>query len=225
MLTDYSTLQFSVLFKSLSEEEIQSMLANCNYNIFTYNKNDILALEGDKIESIGIVLEGTVEVQKLFPSGNSVTISKLHSGEIFGEAVIFSDFHAYPATIQASSKCKVFFISRKDILSLCHENIEFLTNFMGQLSNKILMLNKKITLLSYKSIREKVAHFILTQYKIHKSNNIVLKMTKKEIAENLGIPRPSFSRELINMKEDNIIDFNKNEITIIDIDALENILL
>ena len=96
---------------------------------------------------------------------------------------------------------------------------------MGQLSNKILMLNKKITLLSYKSIREKVAYFILTQYKIHKSNILVLKMTKKEIAENLGIPRPSFSRELINMKEDNIIDFNKNEITIIDIDALENILL
>lgn len=225
MLTDYSVLQSSILFKSLSQEEIKSMLTNCNYNIFTYKKNDILALEGDKIESIGIVLEGNVEVQKLFPSGNSVTISKLQNGEIFGEAVIFSDFHTYPATIQASSKCKIFFISRKDILSLCHENTEFLTNFMGLLSNKILMLNKKITLLSYKSIREKVAYFILTQYKIHKSTTILLKMTKKEIAENLGIPRPSFSRELINMKEDNIIDFNKNEITIIDIDALEDILL
>ena len=50
-------------------------------------------------------------------------------------------------------------------------------------------------------------------------------MTKQKLSEVLGIPRPSLSRELINMKNDNIIDYSKDFIKILDKDKLESILM
>ena len=49
-------------------------------------------------------------------------------------------------------------------------------------------------------------------------------MNKEEIANFIGIPRPSLSRELIKLRKEKIIDFDRNNITILDIDKLEEIL-
>ena len=95
---------------------------------------------------------------------------------------------------------------------------------MELLSNKILVLNKKIKNLSFDTIREKICSYILDEYKKQKSKNIILPFTRKEMAENLGVQRPSLSREFIKMKEEGLIDFNKNNVTILDMEALEDYL-
>ncbi len=50
-------------------------------------------------------------------------------------------------------------------------------------------------------------------------------MTKQKLSEILGIPRPSLSRELINMKNDNLINYEKDYIEILDKEKLELILI
>ena len=49
-------------------------------------------------------------------------------------------------------------------------------------------------------------------------------MTKQKLSEILGIPRPSLSRELINMKDLGIIDYSRDFIKILDKEELENLL-
>ena len=44
---------------------------------------------------------------------------------------------------------------------------------------------------------------------------------KDSIAASLGIPRPSLSRELINLRDMGYIDFDRNNIKILDLEALE----
>jgi Mn-dependent DtxR family transcriptional regulator len=46
-------------------------------------------------------------------------------------------------------------------------------------------------------------------------------MTKKEWADKLGVQRPSLSRELIKMKDECIIDYEKDIIFIKDLDLLQ----
>lgn len=50
-------------------------------------------------------------------------------------------------------------------------------------------------------------------------------MTKEKIAESLGITRPSLSRELINMKDEGLIDYSRNYIKILDLEEIEDILV
>lgn len=221
-------LKKCVLFKELDPQEIQNILQKVRYSIHDNCKNCIscrtciLALEGDDCNSIGIVLQGNVEIQKHYPNGKIVSLSTLSEGHIFGEAIVFSSHHKYPATIVTMKNSKIIHISREDIIYMCSENSQILKNFMELLSSKILNLNKKITELSLETLRQKIIFYLLQQYKEQKNLKIKLSMSKKQLAEYLGVQRPSLSRELINMKNEGLISVDKDIIEIFDLEALQD---
>ena len=117
------------------------------------------------------------------------------------------------------------FISKNDFIKFCTCNEDFLSMFLNTLTNKIFLLNNSITNLTFSNIRQKICYFLINEYKIQKSKNIKLNMTKEKLAESLGITRPSLSRELINMKEIGLIDYDRNNILILDLEEIENILV
>lgn len=49
----------------------------------------------------------------------------------------------------------------------------------------------------------------MDQYRKQNSLTLKLNMSRQTLAEIFGIPRPSLSRELINMKNDKLIDVEK----------------
>ena len=102
-----------------------------------------------------------------------------------------------------------FDINKNDVLKICSNEEKVLENFVSLLSNKVFILNSKIKSISFKSIRQKVINYILNEVKEQKSSSIILKNTKEEIAALLGVPRPSLSRELINLRDMNYIEFNR----------------
>lgn len=219
------TLRESTLFKGFGNEDLSRLLAGIGYRVSAYSRDQVIALEGDDASSVGIVLEGIIEVQKIYPSGRAIVISRLLRGDIFGEAIIFSRKKIYPATIVSSGSSRVLYLSEADILRLCASNSKFLYNFMGILSNKILMLNEKLKSLSYQTIRQKIANYLAEEYKKQKNPKLKMPVSRREMAEQFGIPRPSLSRELISMKHDGLIDFDRKTITIQDMEALEDLLL
>jgi CRP-like cAMP-binding protein len=87
-------LKCCILFKDLIPEELEDLIKHINYTILDNCKNCvectncIIALEGDICSSLGIVLQGELEVQKHYASGKVVTLAKLDKGKIFGEAIV-----------------------------------------------------------------------------------------------------------------------------------------
>lgn len=217
-------LRKCAVFSGIDEKLLVEILNTVNARITSYSKNQTIAFEGDECSSIGIVLEGHVEIQKLFLSGKTLTISTLSPGDTFGEVIVFSNMRRYPSTIASSSSSKVMYIGRDDIVQLCSSDKGILKNFMELLSNKILMLNRKITILSFDTLREKVCNYFIDEFRKQKSKDILLPLSRKEMAEALGVQRPSLSREFINMKDEGLIDFDKNRVTLLDIPALEDYL-
>lgn len=215
----------TILFKGLKDDEIYSLINNVPYTIKDYVKEDVIAIEDDDCDSLGIILDGNVEIHKPFPSGKVVTINNFEGGNVFGEALIFSNAHKYPATIIASSNCKIMYIDKDDIIKLMSFDNRVLSNFATVLSNRILMLNERITNLSYDTVRKKIANIILLEYSKQKNKYLTLPFCRKKMAELLNIPRPSLSRELMKMKEEEIIDYHRNRLKILDLDLLEETLL
>ena len=224
-------LKHCILFKGLTSEELQNLIININYSISDNCKNCaecrtcIVALEGDLCDSLGIVIEGELEVQKHYASGKVVTLAKLNKGKTFGEAIAFSETNIYPATIISSKGSVILYISKKDIIAMCSTYPKVLNNFMQLLSSKILLLNRKIKELSFETLRQKISNYLLSQYEIQKTLDLILPISRKNLAEHLGVQRPSLSREFINMKDDGLIDFNKNLVQIKDLEGIEDILI
>ncbi|MCI6736701.1 MAG: Crp/Fnr family transcriptional regulator [Intestinibacter sp.] len=211
------------MFYDMKPEEILNLFKDIDYTIKTFSAKEIIALEGDECKYIGIILKGTLDIKRML-SNKVVKMTSVGPGQLFGEVIVFSDVNKYPATVISSSKSEILFISKENFIKFCYTHADFLEMFLKDLSNKILILNKSIERLSYNSIRQKISNYILDEYQKQGSKFINISMTKQKLAETLGVPRPSLSRELINMKELNIIDYSKDTIKILDLEALFKIL-
>ncbi len=214
-------LNDNFLFKGVTDEEIEKIFSYIKYSEVSYNKGQILFQEGDLCENIGIIEEGYIQLERIYSSGKSIILAKLSAGDVFGEALVISSKALYPATVIAKSDCKIIFINKKEIIKICSSNENILENFLTLLSDKVIMLNKKVKSTSLKSVKHKVVDYILERYNSINSDTIKLNESKEDIAGLLGIPRPSLSRELIKLRDENIIDFDRNSITILSIDELE----
>ena len=212
------------MFRKESKEDILCIFKDTNYNIKKYSKNDIIAMEGDTCSSIGLVLEGNVDIKRMLGT-KVVHLSSFSKGDVFGEVIAFSDINIYPATVVSSNNSEVMFINKNDFIKFCTHNEEFLGMFLNTLTNKIFLLNKSITNLTFTNIRQKICNFLINEYKVQKSKNIKLNMTKEKLAESLGTTRPSLSRELINMKELGLIDYSRSHILILDLEEIKNLLV
>ncbi len=79
-----------ILFKDMDKNEVLKVLEKVPYQIVEYNRNEVIAIEGDSCNSLGIILKGKIEIQKVFPSGQVMTINIFEEGNVFGESLVFS---------------------------------------------------------------------------------------------------------------------------------------
>lgn len=175
----------------------------------------IIAEEGDSSYRMGIILTGHVLIKAFTSGGKHFTVNSLKEGEIFGDMLIYStEYKNYPGTLITEGKTKVAFIEHKSFKKFLSNDSILLNNFLGLLSNKAVKMNYKSKLLSQDSVREKILFFLHQEKRVQMNNIIKLNMTKEELANILFIQRPSLSRELINMKKDGLIDYDRYTITI-----------
>ena len=214
-------LEKNEFFIGLKAEEIGKILESVKYSFEEYKRGSVIAIEEEDCSSIGLILEGIIEIQRIYPSGNSIIVKRLKCGDVFGEALVFSKESTYPATIISTTDSKILFVNKNEILRLCLREEKILENFVSLLSDKVFMLYNKVKSLAFKSVREKVINFILELQKSQQNDLVKLKSSKEDIASYLGIPRPSLSRELIKLREDKLIEFDRSSINILNLEALE----
>ncbi|WGX74539.1 Crp/Fnr family transcriptional regulator [Paraclostridium bifermentans] len=212
------------MFKSLTKKEILDLFKDSKYTIKNYNKEDIIALEGHPCNSIGLILNGGVDIKRFLPGDKIILMSSFTKGNLFGEVITFSDINIYPATVVSNSKTEVMFIDKYDFIDFCSNHKNILISFLNDITNKIVELNKTVKTISFVSIRQKIVSFLLDEYNSQNSNFIKMPKTKTKLAETLGVPRPSLSREFINMKNDNLIDYTNDYVKLLDIEKLRNII-
>ncbi len=189
-----------------------------------YTKNNSIALEGDPCRAIGIVISGTIALQTLYPSGKILTHLQMSAGDVFGEALLFNESNRYPLNVSATSDCQIGFIQKQDLLTIFADYPQALDNYLMLMSKKLLLLNKKIHNLSLDTLDKRVANFLLQSYNKHGNKLFKTGISRKAMAEIMGVQRPSLSRTLSKMRQQGIIDFAGDSFKIIDLAALENIL-
>lgn len=224
MDTILQSLKKCILFKNKSLSEIENLLSRIDYKIKDYYENEIIFSSVQAAEKMGIILFGSVDVQKIFPTGKVVIIERKKSPELIAESSIFSRLDFYPDTISACKSCKILFIHKSQLQKLFSYDNDIMYSFLEYVSNSALTFRNKIGILSLDSIQQKISGFLIYDYKNNNSSTIRLPFSKKVWAEYLNVSRTSLSRELRDMQNKGIISFEKRIIKIHDYRRLENIL-
>jgi len=202
------------LFNDFTIEEIKHLSGVSKYRVCKYKKGQILYFQNEICHSMDIILSGKVAVQNIDEEGNILTIDNFATMDILGANLIFSSRSNYPMTIVAETDTLIMQMSKELILRLVASNNCFTQKLLRAISDRALILSDKIASISYKTIREQLVAFLTYEYHLQHCNVIKLKLTKKELAERLGIQRSSLGRELKKMREEGLLDYDARSITL-----------
>jgi len=217
------TLKLTGLFGKLSTLELIDLFKTNQYIISQYKKGNIIHFESERCTSWDIILKGEVIVQKIDEKGNVLTVTEFKTGDNIGGNLLFSKHPYYPMSVLAKSDTNILHINKDFVLHLCRHSQDFLIQFLNCISDKTTILTNKIKSISMKSVRESIIDFLNYEYYTQKNKVIKLCMTKKELAERLGIQRTSLSRELNKMKRDGLVDYDAHTITICDFNIIRKL--
>lgn len=195
------------------------MFSSSKYQINQYKKEQIIHIQNEICYTIDIILEGRVSVQKIDEDGNILKINVFSGGDILGANLLFSSRNSYPMTVVSESNTVILHIYKELILELSQTNLRFMIGLMTVISDRTLLLTDKIDAISLKTIRQRIIDFLRYEYYLQKSNILQLNISKKDLAERLGIQRTSLSRELNKMRRDSLLEYNARTITLKRIDV------
>ncbi len=177
-----------------------------------YPKGTIIFFEGDECKSVCIIKSGEISI-RTFNYDKETEINYLHKDELFGDSLILNSDNRYLGNVVSIKDTVLYLINKDNWLKLL-ENKTILKNYLEIVSNKVFKIQSRVKILSQKTIREKILFYLISEYK--RTNNKEIKIKSKEaLALYLNIPRPSLSRELILLKKDEIIDYNRYNITLL----------
>ncbi|MCF8378026.1 MAG: Crp/Fnr family transcriptional regulator [Bacteroidales bacterium] len=217
-------LSLNPLFKGLNNNEIGLLIRDVHHQVKALHKNDILAVEGDSLDHLIIILEGSVVGDMMDFEGNILRIEKIEAGNTIASAFIFGESAKLPVTITAVENTRLLFIQKDDLLALFTKNKIFLRNYLDIISDRARFLRKKIRLLGLNSIKGKIAFYLLEIVKKSGSLKIILPHTQNELSEMFGVARPSVGRAFRELhKEGSIMAQGKN-IVILDKNKLSGFL-
>lgn len=214
-------LMSSNLFKEISLEEIEQLTQRYAYKIKNYSPKDVFALAGDRINELTIVLQGTLVTNMVSESGKYIQIDRLDKGRIVAPAMLFAEDNCYPVNVLPINDVLVFTMHKNVFLDVLNAHNKVLFNFIRIISDVNRFLTEKIHLVSLKSIRGKIAEYILRLAQEQESNTIVnLNLSRQALADKFGVSRQALSRSLSELNEEGLINVQGKKITIINRERL-----
>lgn len=189
----------------------------------TYTKGQLIITEGDKIEDFLYMKEGLVKLSKSSGEHKDQIISFSKPFDFVSLLSVFSsEVHMYSVT--ALENTTVCVLDLNVVKNKARQNAMFAMDLMTQISqvtDKIIIENLVIR---RKQLKGRVAHVLLyfANY-IYEKDEFELPISRREIAEYIGMTTENVIRTLSEFRKDNIIKIFGKDILIVDKKRLESI--
>lgn len=210
-----SRIRQNQLLRTISEHLVEAYLASGQFKAVPYARDRIIHMDGSICDSLEVILEGTAVVERIDESGDFMVIAELFPDDILGGNLVFSRNPCYPMTVTARTDLRMLEIGRPLLLEICFSNHNFLRKFLEIISDRSLFLGGRLKDYANRSLRERILAYLQGEYKVQKDCRVLLRTSKKNLAARLGVQRTSLSRALQKMREEELIDFDAESITIL----------
>ena len=219
----YETLSSSLLFGNLPPQKIKKLFGHIHYQVKKFNRGNTLVFRGDPCHVLMILLKGMVRGEMLDFKGKTIEIEMISAPRPLAPAFLFGKQNRFPVDVVAVDEVLILWIPRNSLLRLFQLSPQLLTNYLNTISNRAQFLSEKLWFMSFKTIREKIASYILSLSKPGK-NSLTLPKNQRELSEFFGVTRPALSRIFATLEREKIIEYKRKKITLINREKLMGIL-
>ena len=218
---DIDDLFLCPICRNIPDNERETFLNELKFRIKYFKKGEQIVQQGDIVNTLYILLKGSVKTEMISDSGTVLNIETIHAPNPLAPAFLFAENNRFPVDVIALENCELILVAKDSIMKQLIRNEKFLQGFMTFNSNRVHFLSERIKLLSTKTIKGKLAQYILAR-----TNNMhfTLDRTQTELAEYFGVTRPSLSRSLSEMNDEGIISLKRKTGTLLNPAKLKNLI-
>ena len=184
----------------LSEEEQTALFSSLDYSTRSFKKGDWVARQGDALSSLYLLSKGRVKTEMITESGTILEVETLSAPTPLASAFLLEE-------------CEIILIPKSAVMRLLATNEHFLQSYMAFNANRTQFLSERLQLLSIKTIKGKLAYYILKRIQ---GDHYKQDRNQTELSEYFGVARPSLARSFSEMieegaisREGKIVDMNK----------------
>lgn len=222
-MINYQLLSKCPVFHGISEKRTEELLKHIHYQLKSFSKNDVVAIAGEQITHLYIILSGSVKGEMIDYSGKTIKIEDIEAPRPLATAFLFGAENKFPVTVSANNDVKILAVPISEFLKLLQMELNILKNYLDSISSRTQFLSQKLHFLSFKTIKEKVAHYLL-QKAGERLHSIELKNTQQQLADLFGVTRPSLARVLAEMQREKLIVIEKRTVTLLNKQKLNELL-
>jgi len=224
MPKNFIKLEKCPVFTGLSAQEIEALFDEIHFQIKKYSDQQMVAHAGDIVEKLIIVLGGSVKGEMVDFSGKTIKIEDIEAPKPLAIAFLFGKANKYPVNVVSNNESELLIIPKESVLRLFALNQTILLNYLNAISDRSQFLSDKIRLLSFHSVRGKIANYIL-ELAHDGSTQIRLPLSQNQLAELFGVARPSVGRSMRELHNEGVLNVEGKSVEILDIKALRHCLV
>ena len=179
-----------------------------------YGRGAIVHQSGDACDRVEVILEGRVGVERIGETGDLMVLADFGPGDLLGAHLLFGAQPIYPMTIVTRTPATLLGIGREGLLDLLSGDRGLLASYLAAISTNSGVLSARIRDQHRRSIREILLTWLRDRVQATDDRRVPLGMSKKAMAEQMGVRRTSLSRELQKMRADGLIEVDRDAITL-----------
>ncbi|HBB00438.1 MAG: hypothetical protein A2W86_10905 [Bacteroidetes bacterium GWD2_45_23] len=210
------------LCSSIPAEQRDRFLQDVRFAVRSYEKGDTIVTQGARYDALYILIRGEIVTEMADEKGDFMKVEQIRAPNPMATGFLFSADNRSPVSAVCKVDCSVIVIPKENVYFLMREYESFMLAFLSYISNKVSFLSEKLRLVSLRTIRAKIAYYLLKESGGEKSFR--LKTSKESMARLFGVSRPALVKVMMEMAEEGLIDVDRRDIQINDRATLQKML-
>ncbi len=190
-----------------------------------YKKDDFIYFQDQSSENIYMVSNGRVKIGTYGADGKEIVKAILTRGEVFGELALAGEEKRQDFAQAMDNDTRVCSMTINDLQNLMIDNQELSLKILKIVGFRLRKMERKIESLVFKDARTRIVDF-LKEMAEEKGQKVGFEMmiknhlTHKDIASLTGTSRQTVTTVMNELREKNLINFDRRRILIRDLDKL-----
>jgi CRP-like cAMP-binding protein len=171
------------------------------------------------------IIKGKAKTYKINNDGKELITNILNEGDFLGYASILEEV-SYRENAEVLEDASLMSIPSADFLQLVTTDSRVARQFIRLISRNVLDKEEDLLNLAYNSLRKKVAYGLvqlIDKYKAPGEEHITLNLSRKEMAQAIGVATESFIRTISDFKAEKLIEIQDAKIVILSESKLRNL--
>ena len=169
------------------------------------SSGEVLFSDGDEATGFYAIESGRLKVFKLSPDGKEQILHLFGAGEIVGEVAVFTGSQ-YPAHAAALEPCRLLHFPKHAFLEIVSAEPALALELLAELSRRLRRFTRLVEDLSLKEVPSRLAAHLVLLCDQQGSDEVVIDVTKAQLAAHLGTIPETLSRILARMAQGDLIE-------------------